>query len=82
MANKGSIPNSPSRVNVDHFDPEGVRELSRTLSQSPAQARVTSVRSDRTLAPEGSFSLEKTLRAVLDKYAPLIFYNSTIHLII
>ena len=62
-------PKSASRVNLDHFDPEGVRELSRTLSRSSAQARLTSVRSEKTLASEEPFSLEKTLRITLDKYA-------------
>lgn len=61
---------STSRVSLDHFDPDGVQELSRTLSQSSHQARRKSVRSENTLAPEQSFSLEKTLRAALDKYVP------------
>ena len=64
---RDNTPKSASRVNLDHFDPEGVRELSRTLSQSSAQAKRRSVKSDNTLAPEEPFSLEKTLRAVLDK---------------
>ena len=63
---------SASRVNLDHFDPEGVRELSRTLSQPPPQAKRTSVRSDRTLSPDEDFSLEKTLRAAIDKYVSLV----------
>jgi len=67
---------SASRVNLDHFDPEGVRELSRTLSRSSAQARLTSVLSEKTLASEEPFSLEKTLRITLDKYACF-----TIHII-
>ena len=65
---------SASRISLDHFDPEGVRELSRTLT--PAQPRLTSVRSEKTLADDEPFSLEKTLRAALDKYAYFIFYNS------
>ena len=68
---------SASRVSLDHFDPEGVRELSRSLSRSSTQARVTSVRSDKTLATDEPFSLEKTLRAALDKYVHFIFYSSS-----
>jgi len=74
MTEQGTIPKSASRVNLDHFDQEGVRELSRSLVP-PTQARVASFRSDNTLAPEEPFSLEKTLRAALDKYAR----HSTIH---
>lgn len=69
MEKQDNTPKSASRVNLDHFDPEGVRELSRTLSRSSAPPRVKSVRSDKTLASEEPFSLEKTLRAALDKYA-------------
>ena len=63
-------PKSASRVNLDHFDPQGVRELSRTLSRSSKQARPVTARSDDTLTPEQPFSLEKTLRSALDKYVP------------
>lgn len=72
MTGQDNIPTSASRVNLDHFDPEGVRELTRTLSKSSAQARERSVRSDDTLAPEEPFSLEKILRDALDKYASFI----------
>lgn len=71
MAEQDNTTKSASRVNLDHFDPEGVRELSRTLSQSSAQAKQRSVRSDRTLTPEEPFSLEKALRAALDRYGAL-----------
>lgn len=64
--------NSSSRVNLDHFDPDGVQQLSRTLSKSSIQARQKSVLSDNTLAPEQAFSLERTLRAALDKSVPFI----------
>lgn len=77
MAEQDNTPKSASRVSLDHFDPEGVRELSRTLSQSSAQARVTSVRSDKTLAPEEPFSLEKILRTALDKYVQFTFCTLT-----
>ena len=73
MTGKYHSTKSASRVNLDHFDPEGVRELSRSLSQSSAQARERSLRSDRTLAPEEPFSLEKKLRTVLDRYEWLIY---------
>ena len=51
---------SASRVNLNHFDPGGVREPSLSLSQSSARARERSLRSDRTLAPGEPFSLEKS----------------------
>ena len=59
---------SASQVNLDHFDPEGVRDLTRTLSRSSAQARQRSIPSERTLTPEEPFSLENALRAALDRY--------------
>lgn len=68
MAGQGNTTKSASQVNLDHFDPEGVRELSRTLSQSSAHAKRRSVRSDSTLTPEEPFSLEKALRVALDRY--------------
>jgi len=67
---------SASRVSLDHFDPEGVRELSRTFSKSSAKVEVTSVYSEKSsFPPEEPFSLEKTLRTALDKYARSVFYN-------
>ena len=86
------------RISVDHFDPEGVRDLSEALSRtsprlrndrldrtpSPEGPTLRNVRSDRTLSLEGPrlrnvrsdrtltlqepFSLEDTLREVLDRY--------------
>lgn len=68
-----NAPKSSSRVNLDHFDPEGVRELSRTLSQSTTDPTRRSLRSDKTLETEEPFSLERTLRAVIDKCVPVRF---------
>jgi len=70
MTGQDNIAKSASRVSLDHFDPEGVRQLSRTLSQSSAHAK-ESLRSESTLAPKEPFSLEKTLRDALGKYAHL-----------
>ena len=68
MAEQDNRTKSASQVNIDHFDPEGVRDLSRTLSQSSAKAKLKRVRSDKTLTPEEPFSLESALRAALDRY--------------
>ena len=67
MAGQVNIPKSASRASLDRFDPEGVRELSRTLSRPSPQPGKRSIRSDNTLAAEEPFSLEKTLRAALDR---------------
>ena len=69
MAGQFNITESVSRVTLDHFDPDGARQLSRKLSQSSGPPGLRSVRSDGTLVPVQSFSLEKTLRATLDKCA-------------
>lgn len=69
MAEQDDILKSAAQVDLDHFDPEGVRELTRTLTQSSAQPRVRNIPSDKTLAPTEPFSLEKTIRASLGKYA-------------
>ena len=69
MSGQINTSNSAPRVSIDHFDPEGVLRLSRTLSQSSGGPGLRSVRSDGTLAPDEPFSLEKTLRATFDKYA-------------
>jgi hypothetical protein len=84
IMSQDSNPKSASRVNLDHFDPDGVQELSRTLSQSSLRQRQKSVLSDKTLGPEQSFSLERTLRAVLDRYAPSdsLVYGSCLNAII
>ena len=65
---------SASRVSLDHFDPEGVRELSKTLTRTSTQVKETSVRSSKSLEFDEPFSLETTLRTALDKYAHFIFY--------
>lgn len=59
---------TPSQLNLDHFDPEGVRDLSLALKRASAQSRLRHVRSDWTLTPEEPFSLEAALRGVLDRY--------------
>ncbi|KAF9076400.1 ABC transporter [Rhodocollybia butyracea] len=62
---------SVSRVSIDYFDPQGVRELQRTLSKmtqrpgSPAQS--TSSDSNATLANEAPFDFEKALRQITEK---------------
>jgi len=70
MARQEIVSNSTSRVSLDHFDRKSVRELSRSLSQS-SQAKAKNV-CDSTLTPDEPFSLEKTLRAALDKYTCFI----------
>ncbi|KAJ7649975.1 ABC-2 type transporter-domain-containing protein [Roridomyces roridus] len=63
---------SVSRVDVDYFDPAGVKNLERTVSQmserkSNAEHR-QSIDSDVTLNPgDGPFDLEKTLKFVVKK---------------
>ena len=56
MMEQGTTPSTASRLIVGP-------------TQSSAQASATGFLSDRPLAAEEPFSLEKTLRAVLDKYA-------------
>ncbi|KIK61032.1 hypothetical protein GYMLUDRAFT_166677 [Collybiopsis luxurians FD-317 M1] len=57
-----------SRVSVDHFDPEGVRDLQRTLTRlsqrdGTKQTETSSRDSNVTLIPgEGPFDLEKALK--------------------
>jgi len=59
-----------SQLNLDHFDPEGVRDLSLVLKRA---STLRQIRSDRTLTPEQPFSLEAALREVLDRYVnPLL----------
>jgi ATP-binding cassette subfamily G (WHITE) protein 2 (SNQ2) len=73
MAGQDNTTKSASRVSLDHFDPEGVRELSRTLSRPSPQLKRRSTRSDQTLAAEEPFSLERTLRAALERYGCFVF---------
>lgn len=67
-ARRGS---SVSHVDVDFFDPAGVKELQRTLTRMSAnndQQRTSSTNSDTTLLPgDGPFDFEKTLRVLLKK---------------
>ncbi|KAG6888337.1 hypothetical protein C0995_009084 [Termitomyces sp. Mi166 len=59
-----------SHVDVDFFDPEGVRRLSKRLSHAAASERNEQIEpfsSDATLTAGGPFSLEKTLKMVVEK---------------
>jgi ATP-binding cassette subfamily G (WHITE) protein 2 (SNQ2) len=69
---------SGSRVSIDHFDPQGMGALRRTMSQASQNgppgspllpiARPTSDVSDTTLTPgDGPFDFEKTLRHVIQR---------------
>ncbi|KAJ7018816.1 pleiotropic drug resistance ABC transporter [Mycena alexandri] len=64
---------SVSRVDVDFFDPAGVKGLQRTVTQISErsvrrQRKAESLDSDVTLSPgDGPFDLEKTLRFVTKK---------------
>lgn len=71
-ARRGSV---ASHVDVDFFDPEGARQLERTMSRMSSRSRPVgqhreeSLESDRTLsAGEGPFDFEKTLRDILKRY--------------
>jgi hypothetical protein len=72
---------SASHVDINHFDPEGMDALKRTMSRAsqaaqgrsespvpPLPTRVKSDRSDMTLTPaDGPFDFEKTLRTVIQR---------------
>jgi ATP-binding cassette subfamily G (WHITE) protein 2 (SNQ2) len=69
-----SDPKKPgaSHVNLDFFDPDGIRILERTMSQiSEAQngdkENGGSLSSDDTLTTNGPFDFEKMLRAMAQK---------------
>jgi hypothetical protein len=69
-----SRPTQGSRVSVDHFDPEGVYDLQRTLSkmsQEEAKPSVNPVLSFRdstsTIASEGPFDFAKALTVIMKK---------------
>jgi len=64
---------SASQVDIDYFDPEGVRDLSLTLSRSSAKPMLRDVHSGEFLTPEEPFSLEAALRAALDRYGNPLF---------
>ncbi|KAF9461727.1 pleiotropic drug resistance ABC transporter [Collybia nuda] len=60
-----------SHVDVDFFDPSGVRQLNRTLSRmsAPNEGDVESgsTYSDATLTTDGPFDFERTLRVIMKK---------------
>lgn len=63
-----------SHVDVDFFDPSGVRHLNRTLSRMSSQqggaagdAESGSTYSDATLTTDGPFDFERTLRVMMKK---------------
>lgn len=67
-----------SRVDINHFDPEGVDQLRRTLSNrshyvsesGDKQARPTSAKSDAdTVTAEDAFDFEKVLRGLMQRCA-------------
>ncbi|KAG6814964.1 hypothetical protein H0H93_011487, partial [Arthromyces matolae] len=63
---------SCSHMDVDFFDPEGVRRLHRTISRMSAGITETpevteSMTSEETLAATGPFDLEKTLKMVVKR---------------
>lgn len=65
-------PSEARSVNVDFFDPEGVKELRREIShasdgQLSAHAENSESESDHTTLQDGRFDLEKTLREIMQK---------------
>lgn len=75
-----------SRVSVDFFDPEGVSELKRTLTQDRMSMKAGldaekskdpergSMQSDSSTLPvdsEGAFDLEKMIRTIIRRYVGL-----------
>jgi hypothetical protein len=80
---KEHVSATPSHVNLDHFDPEGVQALRRSMSRAsesrqPVQAPAPplpnrqqtrgSEHSEATLRPgDGPFNFEKTLRTVIQR---------------
>ncbi|KAF8069190.1 pleiotropic drug resistance ABC transporter [Lyophyllum atratum] len=64
---------SASHVDVDFFDPDGVRDLKRTLTRMSTVGEgakgdaqhMTSTDSDDTVAGDGAFDFEKTLRSAV-----------------
>lgn len=73
---------SVSRVDVDFFDPAGVQDLRRTMSQQlgdsdeQVEGRPSSISTDRTLRvrEDEPFDLEKMLRRAIRKYALLLLF--------
>lgn len=69
-------PSCASRVDVDFFDPDGVRNLNRTLSHMSAgrvvdDAQSFSAISDDTLITDGPFDFERTLRTMMKRWVPV-----------
>lgn len=78
------VTSTHSRVSVDYFDPDGVKELRRTMSRQSQQQRershsidpavrnarrTSSAESESTLAVgDGDFDFEKTLQKVMRRY--------------
>jgi len=64
---------SSSRVDVDFFDPDGVRKLNRTLSHMSRgtsgrdDVLSASITSDDTMIAEGPFDFEKMLRVMMKR---------------
>jgi hypothetical protein len=62
-----------SHVDVDFFDPSGVRHLNRTLSRmstrNEGDPESDSTNSDATLTTDGPFDFERTLRVIMKKCA-------------
>jgi hypothetical protein len=60
------------RVEDDFFDPEGVRQLQRRLTQPPSNEdyniTLNSSEDTITVATDGSFDLKKTLKLITSKY--------------
>jgi hypothetical protein len=85
---------SSSRVEIDHFDPQGMEALKRTMSRAseaaqkrgqspipppPPPTRLYSRPSDDTLAPgDGPFDFAKTLRTVIQR--SLVVWLINVHI--
>lgn len=64
-----------SHVDVDFFDPSGVRQLNRTLSRmssNQGDVESASTYSDATLTTSGPFDFERTIRVVMKKCVPFL----------
>lgn len=81
---------SASHVSVDHFDPQGVRELQRTLSmmsqqqegKPPSHAESSSRDSSATLSPvEAPFDFEKALEDSTKRFV-LFRFSLSLHFLI
>lgn len=78
-------PNSERHVDLNYFDPFGMSNLQRRLTRTSSVNQLrgdaeSSEHSDFTLAPGGAgehFDFEKTLRAILKRYASIWIYGSS-----